>query len=107
MKYVVKKEAVHEGKIVTVGSLVEGKDLDTTYPAIFRKASATESLSKAEAQAIANDKSIAHVVAEVKKQVLAEVKETLTAEITAKVLAEVEAKKEETAPTEEGNVSNS
>lgn len=105
MKYVVKKEAVHEGKIVTVGSLVEGKDLDKTYPAIFRKASATESLSKAEAQAIANDKSIAHVVAEVKKQVLAEVKETLTAEITAKVLAEVEAKNNEAKPTDEGNAS--
>ena len=52
MKYFVQKEAVHEGKIVTYGTLVEGKDLDKTYPAIFRKASATESLSKAEAQAI-------------------------------------------------------
>lgn len=90
-KFIALKETVIGGKLIAAGDVVEGDKLDETYPAIYRKATAAESLG-GEAKSVTPE-TLEKVVAELKKQVLADIKAEIVEAVKAAAAPAAEAKK--------------
>lgn len=90
-KYKTISETVWNGKFIASGTVVEGINLDKTYPKIFRRATPQESLTATESLKVITNKEIAKVMEQVKAYALSELESQITEAVMAKVEEKIEA----------------